>query len=84
MKTLLVFPLIFLPVAAPIALDSPRLDAAGWFSAVAVAGLFAVALGDTGTRRRSPAAGRPARPGATSSAAWAEKKSCVLCAAASS
>jgi hypothetical protein len=84
MKTLLVFLFILLLVAAAIALDSRRLDAAGWFSASAVAGLFAVAHGDAGPRRRSPRAVRPARSGAKASDAWTERKPCVFCAAASS
>ncbi len=77
MKTLLVFLLLLLLIAAAIVLDAHRLDAAGWFSAVAVAGLYAVALGDTRPRRRP-------RAGATPSAAWPERKTCVLCAAVSS
>ena len=71
-------------VATAIALDAHRLDAAGWFSAAAVAAVFAVAHNDATPRRRSSREVRLPVSGAMRSATWAEQKPCVLCASASS
>jgi len=82
MKTLLLLVSISLLVAAAIVLDSRRLDAAGWVSALTVAALFAVAYGDRAPRRPDRVRRRDVR--ATCSAAEAEPESCVLCPAAAS
>jgi hypothetical protein len=82
MKTLLVFFLGLLPVAAALVLDAQRLDAAGWIAAYAVAGLLVVAHGDAVPRRR--AGDRRSRFRSTPGVAGAERSVCVLCGAPSS
>ena len=80
MNTLRVFILTLLLVATAIKLDSRQMNAAGWFSSVAIAAVFAVASNAAVPRRHGPK-----ETGATGTcAAWAKQNSCVLCAGVSS
>jgi hypothetical protein len=79
MNTLRVFILTLLLVATAIKLDSRQMNAAGWFSSVAIAAVFAVASNDTSGRRSKSKETRATGACVTSSAAWAGQNSCVLC-----
>jgi hypothetical protein len=84
MKTHRVFILALLLVAAAIALDSHRLDAAGWISAATVAAVFAVANLDASPRRFALRKVRTPGCATTRCATWKEQNPCVLCAGVSS
>jgi hypothetical protein len=84
MKTHQVFILALLLVAGAIAMDSRRLDAAGWISAAAVAAVFAIANLDASPRRFASREVRTPGCATNRCATWKEQNPCVLCAGVSS
>ena len=79
-----VFIFTLLLVAAMIKLDAQRIDAAGWFSAVAIAAVLAIAANDSPARHLGSREVRASSRNAPRRLAWGRQNFCVLCGGVSS